>query len=99
MQKYPFASARVIAQHFLTRVPTIKNILQRELEMRKVLRRWMPHFLSPAQKLFALKHQKQYCEFYKARNRMILKELQRIISPGSGTVIHRQQCLRGRHPR
>jgi hypothetical protein len=28
-----------------------------------------------------------------------LKELQRIISPGSGTVIHRQQCLRGRHPR
>jgi hypothetical protein len=27
MQKYPFASARVIAQHFLTTVPRIKDIL------------------------------------------------------------------------
>jgi hypothetical protein len=51
MQKYPFASARVIAQHFLTTVPTIKDILQRELGMRKLSRRWMPHFLSPAQKI------------------------------------------------
>jgi hypothetical protein len=50
MQKYPFASARVIAQHFLTTVPTINNILQRELGMRKFSRRWMPDFLSPAQK-------------------------------------------------
>jgi hypothetical protein len=30
---------------------------------------------------------------------MTLKELQRVMSPGSGTVIHLQQCLRGRHPR
>jgi hypothetical protein len=51
MQKYPFASARVIAQHFLTTVPTIKDILQRELGMRKFSWRWMPHFLSPAQKV------------------------------------------------
>jgi transposase len=35
MQKYPFASARVIAQHFLMTVPTIKDILQRELGMRE----------------------------------------------------------------
>jgi hypothetical protein len=39
MQKYPFASARVIAQHFLTAVPTIKDILQRELGTRKLSRR------------------------------------------------------------
>jgi hypothetical protein len=51
MQKYPFASARVIAQHLLTMVPTIKDILQRELRMRKFSRRWVPHFLSPAQKI------------------------------------------------
>jgi transposase len=51
MQKYPFASARVIAQHFLTTVPPIKEILQRELRMRKFPRRWVPHFLSPAQKV------------------------------------------------
>jgi hypothetical protein len=51
MQKYPFASARAIAQHFLTTVPTIKNILQRELGMRQFSRRCVPHFLSPAQKV------------------------------------------------
>jgi hypothetical protein len=51
MQKYPFASASVIAQHFLTTVPTIKNILQRELGMIKCSLRWVPHFLSPAQKV------------------------------------------------
>jgi hypothetical protein len=51
MQKYPFASARVIAQHFPTTVPRIKDILQRELGMRKFSRRWVSHFLSPAQKV------------------------------------------------
>jgi hypothetical protein len=39
MHKYPFASARVIAQHFLTMVPMIKDILQRELGMRKFSQR------------------------------------------------------------
>jgi hypothetical protein len=48
MQKYPFASTRVIAQHFLTTVPTIKDILQREVVMRQFSRCWVPHFLSPA---------------------------------------------------
>jgi hypothetical protein len=42
MQKYPFASARVIAQHFLTMVPTIKDILQRGFGMRKFSRCWLP---------------------------------------------------------
>jgi hypothetical protein len=51
MQKYPFANARVIAQYFLTTVPTIKDILQRELGMRKFSRHRVPHFLSPAQKV------------------------------------------------
>jgi hypothetical protein len=30
---------------------------------------------------------------------MTLKELQRVMNPGSGTIIHLQQCLRGHHPR
>jgi transposase len=51
MQKYLFASARAIAQHLLTTVPTIKDILQRELGIRKFSRRWVPHFLSPAQQV------------------------------------------------
>jgi hypothetical protein len=99
MQKYPFASARVIAQHFLTTVPTIKDILQRELGMKKFSWRWVPHFLSPAQKVARVDHQKQYYEFYKTRNQMTLKELQWVMSPGSGSVIYLQQYLRGRHPR
>jgi hypothetical protein len=33
MSKYPFTSTRVIAQHFLTTVPSIKDIFQRELGM------------------------------------------------------------------
>jgi hypothetical protein len=55
MQKYPFASARIIAQHFLTTVLMIKNILQRKVGMRKFSRRWVPHFLSPAQKVAPIK--------------------------------------------
>jgi hypothetical protein len=51
MHKYTFASARAIAQQFRTMVPTIKDILQRELGMRKFSRRWVPHFLSPAQQV------------------------------------------------
>jgi hypothetical protein len=51
VQKYPFASARATVQHFLTTAPTIKDILQRELGMRKFSRRWVPHFLGPAQKV------------------------------------------------
>jgi hypothetical protein len=39
MQKYPFASARVIAQHFLTTIPIIKDIPQKELGMRKFSQR------------------------------------------------------------
>jgi hypothetical protein len=58
IQKDIFASARVIAQHFLTTVPTIKDILQRELGMRKFLRRWVPHFLSPTQKAARIKASK-----------------------------------------
>jgi transposase len=86
MQKCPFASARVIAQHFLTTIATIKNILQRELEMRNISRRWVPHFLSPAQKVTCVEASKQYYLFYKTRNQTILKELQRVMSPSSGTV-------------
>jgi hypothetical protein len=51
MQKFPFASARGIARQLLTTVPMIKDILQRELGMRKFSRRWAPHFLSPTQKV------------------------------------------------
>jgi hypothetical protein len=98
MQKHSSASARVIAQHFITTVPPIKDVLQREFWMRKSSRRRVLHFLVPHKKFLAARHQKQCCEFYKTRNQMTLKELQRVMSPGSGIVIRLQQCFHGRHP-
>jgi hypothetical protein len=38
-----------MAQHFLATVPTIKDILQRKLGMRKFSWYWVSHFLSPVQ--------------------------------------------------
>jgi hypothetical protein len=51
LQKYLFASARIIAKHFLTTASIVKEILQRELRMRKFSRRWAPHSSSDAQKV------------------------------------------------
>jgi hypothetical protein len=51
LQKYPFANARVLMQYFLTSVSTIKEILQRELGLKKVSRHWVPLFLSLAQEI------------------------------------------------
>jgi hypothetical protein len=58
MQKYPFASARVIAQHFLTTVPTTEDILQRDWGREKSRGAGYLIFSVPHKKLFALKHQK-----------------------------------------
>jgi hypothetical protein len=51
LEKYPFSSSRVIAQHFLVTIPTLKEILQRELGMRQFSRQSVPHFLSEDQKI------------------------------------------------
>jgi hypothetical protein len=51
LQKCPVASARIIAKHFLTTSSTVKEILQRELAMRKFSRRRVYHSLSGAQKI------------------------------------------------
>jgi hypothetical protein len=51
LQKYPFASARIITKHFLVNPHTVKEILQRELGMRIFSRRWVPHSLTSAQRV------------------------------------------------
>jgi hypothetical protein len=51
LQKCLFASARIIAKHFLTTTSTVKEILQRKLRMGKFSRRWVPHSLGDAQKI------------------------------------------------
>jgi hypothetical protein len=74
LQKYSFANAKVLAQHILTSVPTIKEILQKELGLKKLSRGWVPYSLSPAQKLFALRRVQRCYEFYTNQKRPILKE-------------------------
>jgi hypothetical protein len=51
LQKYPFASARIIAKRFLRAASAVKEIIQRELGMRRFSRRWVPHSMSDAQKV------------------------------------------------
>jgi hypothetical protein len=43
LEKFPFASARRIAMHFNVSHSKVKNILSRELGLRKFSRRWVPH--------------------------------------------------------
>jgi hypothetical protein len=51
LQKHPSASVRVLVQPFPTSVPTIKEIIERKLGLKKFPRRWPLHYLSPTQKL------------------------------------------------
>jgi transposase len=48
--KYPFGSAQNIASDFDVNASTAKNLLARELGLRKFTRRRAPHFLSELQK-------------------------------------------------
>jgi transposase len=50
LSKYLFASTKNIASHFDLSVSTVKDLLARELELRKFTQRWVPHFLSERQK-------------------------------------------------
>jgi hypothetical protein len=59
VQKHPFANARKIAKHFLTTPYAVKEMLQRELGMRKFSRRWVSHSLSDAQKAACLEAAKE----------------------------------------
>jgi hypothetical protein len=63
LQKHPFARARVLAQHFLMSVLTIREMLQRA-GIKRFSRRWMPHFRSPFKELLVLKHQQRCHKFH-----------------------------------
>jgi hypothetical protein len=57
LQKYHFASARVLAQHFLTNMPMIKEILQRVLGLKILAALDAPLSVSRPGRLLVLKHQ------------------------------------------
>jgi transposase len=50
LDKHPFASARAMSRHFNISSPTVKEILHRELGLKKYTRTWVPHELSEAEK-------------------------------------------------
>jgi hypothetical protein len=50
LDKHPFASAKILSRHFDISPPTVKEILHRELGLKKYSRRWVPHELSKGQK-------------------------------------------------
>jgi hypothetical protein len=50
LDKYPFASAKVLSRHFEISSPSVKEILHRELGLKKYSRRWAPYGLSEGQK-------------------------------------------------
>jgi hypothetical protein len=92
-QKYPFASACIIAKHFLRPASIIKEILQKGLGMRKFSRRWVPHSLSDAQKVARVEAAKEMLK--------ILQESEMndfdVISTGDESwfqhLRHLRQCL------
>jgi hypothetical protein len=51
LKKFPFASVRVTTGHLSMDRATSKNILDRELGLKKFPRRWPPHILSAERKL------------------------------------------------
>jgi hypothetical protein len=97
LQKYPFASVRVLAQHFLASVPTIEEILERGMGSKKVWRCWVPHFLSPAPKVARVEALTEMLRILHESERTILKESQQVTSRDSNTPIPPQQ--RSRHHR
>jgi hypothetical protein len=50
LDKFPFPRANMMSKHFRTARGTIMEILQRDLEFKKVFRRWVPHQLNSSQK-------------------------------------------------
>jgi hypothetical protein len=50
LEEFPFANAGIIAQNFAQSKPTIKQIFNYGLRIRRFSRRWVPHSLSESQK-------------------------------------------------
>jgi hypothetical protein len=46
LDDYPFASALMVSRHFSVSAIAVKEILARDLGLRRFTRRWVPHTLS-----------------------------------------------------
>jgi hypothetical protein len=72
LQNYPCASACIFAKHFLTTSLTVKEILQKELGMRKFSRRWVHYSSSDAQKVARVETAKEVLRICRSQKWMIL---------------------------
>jgi hypothetical protein len=95
-QRYSFASARGFTQHSLTGVLTIKEILQRELGLKTVSRRWLPHVLSPTQKVAHVEASTEMLQILYESEENHLKKSQGVTSLGSNNPFGPQKCLHDR---
>jgi hypothetical protein len=94
LQNCPFSSVRVIAKHFLITIPTVKEILQGELVMKKVSRRWVPPSLSSAQKVARVETSKEMLRILQESEGNHSMELQRVMSPGFNISIPPRKYMR-----
>jgi hypothetical protein len=94
LQKYLFASARVLARQFLTGVPTIEEILQRQLGVKKFSGRWVPRFLSLSHKVADVEASTEMPRILHESEKNHLKESQQVTSPSSNMPIPlRNVCM------
>jgi hypothetical protein len=96
LQNYPFASARILAQHFLMGVPTIKKSVQRELGLKNFARRWVPYFLSPAQKVARVEASTEMLRILHESEESIVKKAQQVTTLDSNIPIRPQKILHDR---
>jgi hypothetical protein len=93
LQKYPFASARIIAKDFLTAAYTVKEIPQRELGMRKFSRFWVLHSLSDAQKVARVEVAKNLLRILQESEANDFDGIAEAMSPGFNTPRDPRKCL------
>jgi hypothetical protein len=96
LQDYPFASAGMLSYHFNVCATTVKEILDRDLGVKKFTRRWVPHTLSNPQKLNRSRHQLSCCRSSMTCRLILLMELQQATSSGFSISMNHQLCLRSR---
>jgi len=93
LTKHPFASARIMAEHFNLSHPIVKEILQREMGLRKFTRRWVPVCLLLLKKLNEWMLQIACWKCLNLRDLISSKESRLATSRGSVIVIVRIICM------
>jgi hypothetical protein len=93
LERFPVASARIIAMHFNVSHSTVNDILSQELGLQKFSRRWMSHQPSDRQKTPRLGTSVEVVALLDQDLSCSSKELQPVTSHGSFTLLNPTRCL------